>query len=102
MAASSAKYRVSSALMKDFSPSEISRLKKHFMSLDRDGSGTIDANELQMMMKEIGENVTSSQIRSMMASGDIDGDGTIDFTEFLVGLRGGVGRGCGWCVGCWL
>ncbi|KAG7005624.1 hypothetical protein G7Y79_00018g044310 [Physcia stellaris] len=54
-------------------------LRAAFEVFDKDGSGTINAQELFQVMKSIGEDFTEAQIDEMLKEADHDGNGTIDF-----------------------
>jgi len=54
-----------------------------FSLFDRDGSGTITAIELQVIMKSLGRNPTSEEISRMIEDVDSDGSGEIDLPEFF-------------------
>jgi hypothetical protein len=49
-----------------------------FQVFDRDGSGTISAQEMREVMKNLGENLTDQEIDEMIAVADKDNNGTID------------------------
>lgn len=53
-------------------------LRAAFEVFDKDGSGTINAQELFQVMKSIGEDFTEAQIDEMLKEADHDGNGTID------------------------
>lgn len=53
-----------------------------FKVFDKDGSGTISAEELKAVMKSLGENLTDEEIDDMIREADKDRDGTIDYEEF--------------------
>uniref|UniRef100_L2G7Q7 Calmodulin n=2 Tax=Colletotrichum gloeosporioides species complex TaxID=2707338 RepID=L2G7Q7_COLFN len=57
-------------------------LKNAFKVFDRDGSGTISAEELRHVLKSLGENMTNAEIDEMIQMADKNGDGTIDYDEF--------------------
>lgn len=61
--------------------------KKMFFELDRDNSGSIDADELGVMLRSLGQNPTDEELRALIASVDgADGgesDGQIQLREFL-------------------
>ena len=57
-------------------------LRAAFEVFDKDGSGTINAQELFQVMKSIGEDFTEAQIDEMLKEADHDGNGTID-CEYL-------------------
>ncbi|KAJ7937423.1 hypothetical protein B0H13DRAFT_2425556 [Mycena leptocephala] len=77
----------SAAFMEDmerrsnFTQPELERLKKRFMKLDVDGSGSIDRED---------HNPLASR---MIAIFDEDGGGTVDFQEFVGGLSAFSSRG---------
>jgi len=54
-----------------------------FDVFDRDGSGTISADELRQVMKSLGENLTDQEIDEMIREADKDRNGTIDYEEFV-------------------
>ncbi len=49
-----------------------------FNVFDKDGSGTISADELRQVMKSLGENLTDEEIDEMIREADKDKNGTID------------------------
>lgn len=53
-------------------------LRAAFQVFDRDGSGTINTEELKQVMKSIGESLTDEEIEDMMDEADKDRNGTID------------------------
>ena len=61
---------------------------KKFDEFDADGSGEIDASELNHLVKELGLTRTEKEIKEMVAKGDEDGSGELSFDEFAVLLRG--------------
>ncbi|ORY80662.1 putative CNB1-calcineurin B, regulatory subunit [Leucosporidium creatinivorum] len=73
----------------NFSAIEIQRLKKRFMKLDKDGSGSIDKDEF-LQIPQIANNPLASR---MIAIFDEDGGGTVDFQEFVAGLSAFSSRG---------
>jgi serine/threonine-protein phosphatase 2B regulatory subunit len=73
----------------NFTQAELERLKKRFMKLDSDGSGSIDRDEF-LQIPKIGANPLASR---MIAIFDEDGGGTVDFQEFVGGLSAFSSRG---------
>ncbi|KZS97914.1 calcium/calmodulin-dependent protein phosphatase [Sistotremastrum niveocremeum HHB9708] len=73
----------------NFNASELERLKKRFMKLDSDGSGSIDRDEF-LRIPQIANNPLASR---MIAIFDEDGGGTVDFQEFVGGLSAFSSRG---------
>ncbi|XP_028798453.1 probable calcium-binding protein CML25 [Neltuma alba] len=59
-------------------------LKDAFSVFDIDGNGKITAEELQMVMKSLGDDCSVVECRRMINGVDSDGDGQIDFEEFKV------------------
>lgn len=57
-------------------------LRVAFETFDKDGNGFIDKDELKLVMNQMGESLSSTQIEAMMKEADINGDGLIDFKEF--------------------
>ena len=59
-----------------------SEIRQAFEVFDKDGSGTISAEELKHVMRAIGENVTAEDVDEMISHVDKDGNGTIDCKYF--------------------
>lgn len=72
----------------NFDRDEIDRLRKRFMKLDSDGSGTIDKQEF-LAIPGILSNPLASRLMDVF---DEDGSGTIDFQEFITGLSAFSGK----------
>jgi len=62
---------------------QIAEFKEAFGLFDKDGSGTITASELGIMMRSLGQNPTENELQDMINEADIDSNGVIDFDEFL-------------------
>ncbi|GAB4828729.1 hypothetical protein Ancab_018397 [Ancistrocladus abbreviatus] len=62
----------------------LQNLKEAFSVYDIDGDGRITAEELQMVMKSLGDNCSIAECKKMISGVDCDGDGTINFEEFKV------------------
>jgi len=58
-------------------------LRVAFRQFDQDGSGYIQANELENIMDKMGRHYNKSQIDSIVNSLDTSGDGKISFEEFV-------------------
>jgi len=66
------------------SDKELEVARKMFFDLDRDGSGSIDAEELGMMLRSLGQNPTEEELNELIDSVDEgDKDGQIQLREFL-------------------
>lgn len=72
----------------NFDREEIDRLRKRFMKLDSDGSGTIDKNEF-LAIPGILLNPLAMRLMDVF---DEDGSGTIDFQEFIAALSAFSGK----------
>ncbi|KAL9234993.1 hypothetical protein vseg_009799 [Gypsophila vaccaria] len=67
-------------------------IKEAFELFDTDGSGTIDAKELNVAMRALGFEMTEEQITQMIADVDKDGSGAIDFDEFCHMMTAKIGE----------
>ena len=66
------------------SDKEMEAAKKMFFDMDTDGSGSIDADELGVMMRSLGQNPTEDELKQLIKSVDEgDCDGRIQLREFL-------------------
>ncbi|KAM0343292.1 hypothetical protein ACHAPU_008742 [Fusarium lateritium] len=68
---------------------EIDRLRKRFMKLDKDNSGTIERDEF-LSLPQISSNPLATR---MIAIFDEDGGGDVDFQEFVTGLSAFSSKG---------
>ncbi|XP_026664744.2 caltractin-like isoform X1 [Phoenix dactylifera] len=67
-------------------------IKEAFELFDTDGSGTIDAKELNVAMRALGFEMTEEQVNQMIAEVDKDGSGAIDFDEFVYMMTAKMGE----------
>ncbi|KAF3528692.1 hypothetical protein DY000_02040647 [Brassica cretica] len=67
-------------------------IKEAFDLFDTDGSGTIDAKELNVAMRALGFEMTEEQIEKMIADVDKDGSGAIDYDEFYHMMTAKIGE----------
>ncbi|CAF1277253.1 unnamed protein product [Didymodactylos carnosus] len=58
-------------------------LQNTFRNFDSDGSGYIQASELETIMSRLGKRMKKSEIDQMIKSLDTTGDGQIGFDEFV-------------------
>ena len=66
---------------------EMTKLKKYFDRVDRDGSDGINAQELGCLMEDLRMTKTEAQIQTMINEADADGSGEISFGEFCILLK---------------
>ncbi|KAL9255389.1 putative calcium-binding protein CML25 [Drosera capensis] len=57
-------------------------LREAFSVYDIDGNRSISAEELQQVLRSLGDNCSIAECRRMIGGVDADGDGTICFEEF--------------------
>lgn len=51
----------------------VPELREAFSLFDKDGSGTISNDELEVVMKSLGQNPTQSELKQMIQEVDVDG-----------------------------
>jgi len=73
----------------NFDKDEVDRLRKRFMKLDKDNSGTIEREEF-LSLPQVSSNPLATR---MIAIFDEDGGGDVDFQEFVLGLSAFSSRG---------
>ncbi|KAK4152931.1 hypothetical protein C8A00DRAFT_34328 [Chaetomidium leptoderma] len=73
----------------NFNRDEVDRLRKRFMKLDKDNSGTIEREEF-LSLPQISSNPLATR---MIAIFDEDGGGDVDFQEFVSGLSAFSSKG---------
>jgi len=57
-------------------------IREAFKVFDGDGNGYIDRQELAIMLRFMGENISEVEIRDIIEEADVDKDGLIDYSEF--------------------
>src|SRR3989338_3689092 len=62
---------------------QIEEHRQAFNMFDKDGDGTITAEELGLVLRELGQNPSQAQLNEMIKGVDKDGSGSIEFEEFL-------------------
>ncbi|XP_066935488.1 centrin-3-like [Clytia hemisphaerica] len=72
--------------MLDRDPQE--EIYKAFRLFDDDSTGKISVRNLRRVARELGENMTDDELRSMIDEFDKDGDGEINENEFLSIMTG--------------
>ena len=53
----------------------------------------ITAEEIRLTMTSLGENLSETELTSMVAEADLNGDGYIDFSEFSCLMKNKFGLG---------
>lgn len=67
---------------KEIDPVQEAELRQAFELFDKDGSGSIDKQELASVMLSLGVDMTESELATLYVQMDPSGDGVIDFGEF--------------------
>lgn len=67
----------------------LENLKNAFSVFDMDKNGSISAEELQTVLRSLGEDCTLGECRKMISGVDCDGDGMINFEEFKIMMVNG-------------
>ena len=62
-------------------------LKDAFHLLDKDRSGSLDADEFRTVLQNLGEKFTEGEIEEMIRQADTDGSGSIEQDEFVAVMR---------------
>ncbi|KAI1339034.1 calcineurin subunit B [Xylariaceae sp. FL0016] len=73
----------------NFDREEVERLRKRFMKLDKDNSGTIEREEF-LSLPQISSNPLATRMIGIL---DEDGGGDVDFQEFVSGLSAFSSKG---------
>ena len=71
--------RINSSL----SQQQVEQLKIAFNLFDKDQNGAIDSNELQTVLKTLGQNIGKDDVQEMMSNIDMNDNGEIEFAEFV-------------------
>jgi len=67
----------------ELTATQIAAFRQVFDMVDRDGGGSIDAEELYLSMKDLESGLKLDEIKEILEELDRDGNGEIDFEEFL-------------------
>ena len=67
----------------ELTATQIAAFRQVFDMVDRDGGGSIDADELYLSMKDLESGLKLDEIKEILDELDRDGNGEIDFEEFL-------------------
>ena len=77
----------SAAALQMHSPLSRDAMRKMFDRFDQDGSGSVDASELNEVMRGLGKHLSEAELSRMVSEADKNGDGEIDFDEFAAVLK---------------
>lgn len=66
-----------------FSEIRLKELREVFNRFDADGSGSIDAEELDQVLRSVGLSLQPNEVKAMINSVDADGSQSIEWPEFL-------------------
>jgi len=78
------KFQLPAWMENEFKRSEVMLFKHHFKSIDTDGGGEIDEEELQNLTASLGSKVTIEEAVDLIKVMDLDGGGTVSFDEFMM------------------
>ena len=65
------------------SDAQLDEFRDAFKQFDKDGGGSIDAQELAQLMASVGQMPSEDEVNEMVRIADADGSGSIDFPEFV-------------------
>jgi calcium-dependent protein kinase len=74
------KQRILHAMTNTLTDDQIELLKTAFKTLDKNGDGTITANEMRDAFGEL----SNEEVQQIVSNADIDGDGTISYEELMI------------------
>ncbi|KAG8049192.1 hypothetical protein GUJ93_ZPchr0009g659 [Zizania palustris] len=74
---------------------EIVEFRKAFSFFDKDGDGCITLEELDTVVRSLGQTPTAEELEEMIRDVDADGNGSIEFGEFLALMARKAARGYG-------
>ena len=70
-------------MAENYTPEKIAIYKQAFDMFDKEGNGSISADELYEAFKNMGNDFTIEQVNDMIKELDQNGSGAIDFNEFI-------------------
>ncbi|CAM9174501.1 unnamed protein product [Choristocarpus tenellus] len=69
--------------MRNLTEEEREEYQESFNIFDKNGDGTIDQNELRVVLRSLGYSPTSRQLEEMISKVDENKDGVLTFDEFV-------------------
>lgn len=67
----------------EFNEEELKKFHEAFSIWDKDNDGTVSTEELELVLRSLGQNPTDAQLRDVINEMDTEGNGVIDFNGFL-------------------
>lgn len=67
---------------------EVAQIEQAFERFDKDGNGVLDMDEVEMVLQELGKEMTRDQIQDLFFDVDLRNTGTIDKKVFLLMMSG--------------
>ncbi|KAJ2582921.1 calmodulin-like 3, partial [Coemansia sp. RSA 1836] len=71
-----------------FTEDQLAKLKRAFDLIDKDGDGSITAQELSTVLKPFGQNPAVKEAPKVISELDLNGNGKIEFNEFITLMQG--------------
>ncbi|XP_052139061.1 calmodulin-like protein 5 [Oryza glaberrima] len=72
---------------------QVAEFREAFAFFDKDGDGCITLEELDTVVRSLGQTPTREELAEMIRDVDVDGNGTIEFAEFLALMARKASRG---------
>ena len=79
--------RIMAKRLKSGKDDEEKKLKRIFMSLDRNNNGLISIHEIRYIVTHSSEDLNEKHIEMIMKEVDTDGDGLISYEEFITIMK---------------
>jgi len=70
--------------LSQFAEKALAEARKVFNMIDKDGTGSIELQELNLLLLALGKTMPHDELVAAQRSLDLDGSGTVDFEEFMV------------------
>ncbi|XP_008583914.1 PREDICTED: calmodulin-like protein 5 [Galeopterus variegatus] len=73
-------------MAEELSEEQVAEFKVAFSTFDKNGDGTINTQELGVVMETLGMKLSEAELQVIIAQVDTDHDGAISFQEFLAAI----------------
>ena len=70
-------------MVEQLTEEQLAEFKEAFSLFDKENKGMIGVEELGIVMRSLGHNLSEEEVKDMINEVDADGNGTIDFIEFV-------------------